>query len=250
MDFLTLFLCSTILHRKLYKRRIIVSSLLGSFFAVFQVINSVDAHLSVVLSLIVATIMCVLCYKENRPKMVIVDVLMYYFISATLGGIMSLVYSFFNRALSKVISTYTYEGAYNGARIFIVIGITSVVAMIFGRVLTTKKGETTVNITVKIGEKEFLITGLYDSGNLLTEPFSAKPVILVGEKSPLGAAIEKESDFVKRYIPYEDINGTGVVKGVVPKEIKINNCVVDCIVATVRNKDFNGYEALVPGSLL
>ena len=124
------------------------------------------------------------------------------------------------------------------------------IALIFGRILTAKKDESVGEVCVRIGREEFVLSGLSDSGNLLTEPFSGKPVILVSEKSQLGAAIEKEPDVVKRYIPYEDVSGTGMLKGVMPKEIKVNNCVVDCMVATVRNKDFNGYDALVPSSLL
>ena len=77
MDFLTLFLCKIILHRKLYKGRIIVASLLGALFAVVEVVYIANGWISIALSIIVSTTMCVICYKEATPKRALVNVLMY-----------------------------------------------------------------------------------------------------------------------------------------------------------------------------
>ena len=47
MDFLALFICSIVLHKKLSKNRIIIASILGAFFGVFDVAFEFNQVLSI-----------------------------------------------------------------------------------------------------------------------------------------------------------------------------------------------------------
>ncbi|MBR2025089.1 MAG: sigma-E processing peptidase SpoIIGA, partial [Clostridia bacterium] len=61
----------------------------------------------------------------------------------------------------------------------------------------------------------FKLNGLCDSGNLLKEPISGKNVILISKNTKLGQIIEKEQEIKKRYVPYNVVNGEGVLKGII-----------------------------------
>lgn len=250
MDFLSLFLCSMILHKRKNKLRFFLASLVGAIYGVTQVLCSIDGIINLLLCILIGVAMCLIAYKDKGIGRTLISVALYTFISATLGGIMSLVYSFFNRILADIINQYTYEGAYNGARTFIIIGITAIFAMVISRILTKKKDVKTVELKVTFCENEYKLQGLCDSGNLLTEPFSGKCVILVSENSKLGIEIKNTSDIRKRYIPYRDVNGEGVIMGICPSKIDINGRLVDAVVASSKNKDFGGYDALVPNAIL
>ena len=107
-----------------------------------------------------------------------------------------------------------------------------------------------VIIVITIKDKKFILKGLCDSGNLLTEPLTGKCVILVSEKTLIGSLINNESDLKKRYIPYHGVEKEGILKGIIPQKILVNECEKSAIIAPIENKSFEGYDALVPSSLI
>lgn len=250
MDFLALFLCSVVLHKKFQKVRILISSAIGALYGVFQQIFELNTALAIFVCILIAIIMCEITYKEKNIKHFMILLLMYLFVSATLGGIMSLLYSFFNRVLAKFILEYSYNQTYSTARTVIIFGITALVAVIFSKILSYRKNIQSVEVKFKIENESFVLSGLCDTGNMLKEPFSGKYVILVSKNSKIGKMIENLDEIKKRYIPYKDITGKGIIKGIFPKEIEIDGRKLDAMVATVNNQDFNGYDALIPGALM
>ena len=175
---------------------------------------------------------------------------MYWGVSAGLGGLMSLLYSVLNSVLYDFLKNYPQSSAYNGARFFIIASITAIISMVFSRIFTSKKDIKSVEITIEYAKENYKIIALCDSGNILTEPISGKPVIILSNSTKLGKIISENEDKNIRYIPYKDVCGKGIIKGVLPKKIIIEKNEVDAIIAPVDKKDFAGYEALVPISLI
>ena len=157
---------------------------------------------------------------------------------------------FLNKVLSAIITNYTVDATYSGARTFIIIGISIIVAVIFSKTVTNRKSIKSVIFYVEIDGNSFELEGLCDSGNLLKEPFSGRAVILVAENSKLGIAIKNQDEIKKRYIPFKNTSDSGVIKGIIPRKIVLNNSLVDAVLATTKNNSFNGYDALVPEALL
>ena len=249
MDFLGLFICSKIMQYKAAKGRILLASFLGAIYGVLSMILKLKFIFSFLLCVLIAVLMMIICFRENRLSRLISLTFMYVFISATLGGLMSVLYSFLNNVISTVSIENTYA-SYNGARIFIIIGLTSIVSIIFSRILIKGKNTEFVELTVRIKDHSYVLKGLCDSGNLLLEPFSGKCVILVSEDSALGKEILSYNDYKVKFIPFRDVSGEGVLKGISPNEIKVEGKVADAIIATTKNKNFNGYDALVPKTVL
>lgn len=249
MDFLGQFLCSMIMKHKILRIRLIVSSLIGATYGVFSMIVKINSLVNVLLCIFVAIVMILISFNEKHIINLCSLTLMYIFISATLGGIMSIIYVCLNKILRITISNDGYI-TYSGARIFIIIGLTCIAAIIFGRLFVNKKDVELVEITVKVNNKEHVLSGLCDSGNLLIEPFSGKKVILVSEESEIGKEILLFNEYKVKYIPFRDVSGEGILRGVLPKEIKVNGKHIDVIIATTKAKNFNGCDALVPKTIL
>ena len=253
MDFLALFITIKIMHKRLYKLRILISALIGSAYSVIEMITKVKSPmLEIGINIFVALIMCIICFKETKISRFIISYAMFWGVSALMGGFMSLIFSIFNKIFytyivnSKLIAT----NAYNGVR-FIVVALISILAsFIVTRIYNSKKAIKNVQIEIEFENNSYSLNGLCDSGNLLTEPLSGKSVILVSQSSMLGGEIKNHPDYKKRYIPYTSVNAKGILKGIIPKKIIINDSEVDAIVATSEENDFGGYEALVPISLI
>ena len=250
MDFLALFFTSALLHIKFKKTRIIVGSLFGAVYGLIQVFINMNLIIKLTVSTLIAIVMVTVSFQGLRLKRIFFVSLTYLFVSMTLGGIMTLLYTFFNSILAEFLNKYTNEETYNGARIFVIIALTAIAALIFSRILAKKKSVKAVKVEVFLDGEKFTLSGLCDTGNLLTEPFSGKCVVLVPDKSVMGKAIDEMNDLRKKYIPYKDITGTGMLKGVIPDKIFIDDNLVSAVVATSKSGDFSGYEALVPGALL
>lgn len=250
MDFLALFICSIILHRKSSKLRMVLASVLGAIFGVIEIIFSWSLILTAILSVIVSIVMCIVAFFEKNIKRFTFTVIMFWIVSMALGGVMSFLYSILNKALASVIENFSPIVTYNGARFFIIISITAIVGIMFSRIFVTKKDVKSIDVTVTIDKNEYKITALCDTGNMLTEPISAKPVILVCEGTEVGKRILEIDDHYKRYIPYSDASSTGMLKGYIPKKIYVGDNLVDAVVATIKKDKFAEFDGLVPMSLV
>ena len=250
MDFLSLFFSAKILHKKVKKLNLLVSSVIGAIFATTQIIYSLSVVVTISLCIVVAIIMVYIAFYDKSIYQLVISFAMYFFISASLGGIMSVMYSLLNKLLLYVGRDQTLKEKYSSARSFIIIGLTAIISTVLVRIFTSKKELRAVNLLVVYDGEEYKLCGLCDSGNLLTEPFSGRKVILVSESSPLGEKILSIDDIYKKYIPYKDATGNGLLKGIIPKCVTVNENKTDAVVATVKNKQFDGYDALVPSALL
>jgi len=249
MDFISLFITLTLLNRKIYKRRILFSAIIGGLYGVFDLLYPMKVIPSVIVNLTVSFIMCYVTYKEKSKKRFLSLYIVYWGVSLALAGFMSVLYSFLNKLLSRYIIDYSYNNVYNGARFFVISSFAIIITIIFGKLFAKEKNIVHTEIKVNIKDKEYLIEALCDSGNTLSDPLSGRAVILVSNKSELGKSVESIPDIHKRYIPYQATNAKGLLKGIIPDKIVINERSLDAIIAPVDNR-FAGYEGCVPYSLI
>ena len=167
MDFLSLFLCSILLHLKIRKWRIIISSLVGAFYAFLQMVVSIEGLATVFGSVAVALLMVMIAFSHKGTKQIMVVTAVYLFVSTALAGIMSLLYSVMNSALETFIKSYSYDKAYDTARLWIIISLTAIISVIFSKILVTKKDIKSAEISVTVKKQQYNLIGLSDSGNLL-----------------------------------------------------------------------------------
>ena len=250
MDFVSLFLPHKLLHKRLFKKRILFSSAIGGLYGVFSVLADLTSIISLLISVLVSFLMCFICFGNTKGKRFIGAYAVYWGVSVCLGGFMSLLYSFLNKVLADYIEKNSYTTAYNGARFFIILAISIMASLLLTRALNTERKIKEAEVKIEYGEKEFILSGLCDSGNLLVEPMSGKAVVLISNETVLGKEIEALSDIYKKYIPYDGIGGHGFVKGIKPKSIKINNEEKSAIIAPMKKSDFGGYEACIPMMLI
>lgn len=250
MDFLSLYLTAVGLRKKIYKLRIVFSAILGGIYGVLEFVLTFSPLFSSFLSVLISVLMCLIAYKDSGIIKFIFSLILFWGASASLGGIMSLLFNFLNQIFYRYLKEYSYSEVYSGARFFIIASLSVLIASVINKIIMNKKQIREADVEVQFKGETFQFKGLCDSGNLLKEPISGRDVILISSQSKLGKMIELEKDVYKRYIPYTVVNAEGVLKGVLPDVIIVNNNEVNAIVAPIENLNLNGLDAIIPTSLL
>ncbi len=250
MDFISMFITLMLLNKKIDKKKIMLSSIIGGIYGVFSVLYEINIYASLIINIAVSFIMCVINFSGNRLRKFLSMYIIFFGISAALAGFMSVFYSFLNKILKEYISDHSYVKVYNRARFFIISTLAMLVAIVFSRAFSKEKNIKSVVAEIGFNNGIHNVNLLCDSGNLLIDPLSGKKVILISKTTRLGKIIEQIEDIYKRYIPYNTSTGKGILKGIVPEYIKINNNEVSAVIAPVENKDFGGYEGCISTSLL
>lgn len=249
MDFLSLFITMKILHKRVYKSRIITSSALGGLYGVCEMLIQTSFVLSILVNVAVSVLMCLIAFKEKKIGKFTVELIMLWGCSATLGGTMSMLYVFLNKLMSDYIENYSYDAVFGGARFFIIASLSVIIALLFSKIFNQNTNVKEAEIKITFKNSIYTFKGLCDSGNVLKEPITGRSVILVSASSKIGKAISKESEMKKRYIPYVGVGSTGMLKGIIPQKIFINDFEKSAVVAPIENMNFAGYDALIPASL-
>ena len=96
MDLVSLFITASIVRRKIHKKRMLISSAIGGLYGVLEVILPLSPVISAILGILVSFLMCFIAYFEKSIKRFTAMYVIYWGVSASLGGFMSVLYSFLN----------------------------------------------------------------------------------------------------------------------------------------------------------
>ncbi len=277
VDFLVLLLTGSLFHLRRRAPRILAAAAIGGVYSVLSLLPDWPFLVALAVNVGVAALMCTVAYAPLSVGDFSKLVLTFYAVSVLLGGAIHALFS----ALADFFGTAGLGGVASGgtrALSFLVYAAVSFV-LIFGTSRLLAKRRDTHRVTVEISEegKSMRVQGIVDSGNLLRDPVSGKPVILVRRATvepilPCGVcdAFSRErqdkgkrelSDRAKRkmrVVVAGSIGGGSVLVGYLPDNIALfldekqkAKKSVDALVAIHDGdaKDFGGCGAIVPAAL-
>ena len=185
MDFLGLFLASKLLGRGVRLYRLALASVFGGLYACFALIFPIDSLLSV-FSFAVDAIACVIMafiaiFEKKMLRGVISYSLVFGAVSILLGGAMTALFYAFNRmGLDRILSGDNVQSDGISVYIFAIFAsISGFVALISGRFFKKKALRQNGILEIEYCKRRIKIACMCDSGNLLREPISQNPCILV-----------------------------------------------------------------------
>ncbi len=262
LNWFSLILTSRIMKYKSPAPRMLAAAALGALAGVCAVIF--PGTLSVALIEIASSfLMCAVAFKSSSLIVYIKLCCALFASGITLGGSLTLLYSFFNR------SGITFQNQSDlSTAVFILLsfGVT-VTALIFERVLASGKSRHSGKLTVEIDNKKTTVPCFCDSGNFLREPISGRPAIIIGAPLLKGLLCEdtltspepfSDIDFSVdrrrvRLIPASSVCGKGIMLGILPDRIILNDGSVrelDAIIAVDKSDDGAHRDfAIVPASI-
>lgn len=172
--------------------RILIGSLIGAIYSVFSYVSTWTVYSNMLLKLILSIIIVYIAFNPQNIKIMGKDLLLFYLTSFVFGGVaFALIYVIKPQEIlmrnGLFLGTYPLKTVFLGAIIaFAVIWATF-------KIVKTKisKKDMYCDAKIKFKGKEILVKTMIDTGNMLKEPISGNPVIIV-EHTVLYDIIPKE----------------------------------------------------------
>ncbi|MBE6596447.1 MAG: hypothetical protein E7641_02145 [Ruminococcaceae bacterium] len=272
MDFLCFFITSRILSRRLSTPRALIGAAIGGIYADLALFIPFGRILALAVDLAVCLLIsAVASYKKGRLRDLPLYTLVYLAVSMALGGFMTAIFNLLNRVDIPI-----EEDTSDGISVWLfalLAAISGIITLVGGRFFRRKSAEPISEIVVSYGGKSKRLCAMTDTGNLLREPISGKPCILVdaesispilpreivrAAKSGSGMRVtelRREDARNIRLIPIRTAGGEGSLVGVRAERIEMigkgGAREVDAIVALSDiGRTADGSEALIPSELL
>lgn len=275
MDGLCMILTGRLLHTKTSPLRVIPAAILGGIYAVLSLFPDLPRGISLAVDIAVCLAMCAIVFAEKQPgalRRYGKSVLIYVLLSMALGGVMTALYSLWNRLGIDSLLPREKEGL--GTWLFTLLALLGGgITLWGGRLFRRSAAVKTCTITVLMDEKTVLLQGIVDSGNLLKDPLDGRVVICAEQRkvaSLLSPSLqdalehpEKIGDLSEasdarrlRLIPADTATGGRLLAGFLPDKVVIRYTVggkerersADVVVAVVPA--LTDTDALVPAELI
>lgn len=192
MNYIILLATGLILKIKIKHIRLIIGSLLGAIYTIIGYIGILEIYSSFILKIILSIMIVYIAYYPQTLKKMWKELLFFYLTSFVFGGVaFSLIYIVKPQEIimknGLFLGTYPLKTVILGAIVAFVIIITAF------KIIKSKisKKDLICEITVEIEDKKISTNALIDTGNMLKEPITNTPVVVI-ERTLLYDVIPKE----------------------------------------------------------
>lgn len=260
--------------------RIILSSLIGSVYAVIVYLNILSIYSNIFAKIILSVVMVYVAFNAKNAKTLLKQILIFYLVSFIFGGCtFALIY--FIKPENVKMKNGVFVGVYP-LKVGLIAGaiafVTTQIAFKINKSKLNNKN-TFFNIQLYYKNQSITVKALLDSGNMLKDPISQAPVIIVERESLSEIIPEKVLDYIGniiggdetenkqdiqeylskiRMVPFMSLGKeNGMLVGIRLDKIKIETEDIDIqkenIIAGIYEKKFtkdNKYNALIGLNLL
>ena len=197
MNYIILFATATINKTEIHLIRIFSASLLGGIYAIVAYISDLEFYKTLTLKLLLSIAIIYIAFKPITMKKCLKQLLIFYLTSFTFGGT-AFALLYFIKPSEIFMQNGIYIGAYP-LKVAILGGIVGFITIVIAFKII--KGKMTsknmyCKIEIEIDGKKIESNAMIDTGNLLKEPISGNPVIIV------------ENEILQNILPNEILNNT------------------------------------------
>lgn len=269
MDFLTLYITAQLLHRSVKRLRLTLSAAIGGAYGVAACFMGGPLILRIAVNIAVSLLMCFIVFGKRS----LAPCALFYGAGCLLGGVMTAVFGIIDSIPGT--QTVFVDGAYRTVSGDIPLGwsvtvaaVIAVLTIVLGRYSRQRRQASEYRMTVVIAGHRAELTGICDSGNLLTEPMSGRPVVILTSDAmrrllpeeicrsilsddPISVS-ELPQQYTKsvRLIPSESVGGKKLLVGFVPDTVTVSGEEKNALIAVCpKMSGFMGCDALIPAVL-
>lgn len=203
MNYIILFATYVIIKPKVKhpQIRIILSSLIGSVYAVIVYLNILSIYSNIFAKIILSIIMVYVAFNPKNVKVLLKQILIFYLVSFIFGGCtFALIY--FIKPENVKMKNGVFVGVYP-LKVGLIAGaiafVTTQIAFKINKSKLNNKN-TFFNIQLYYKDQSITVKALLDSGNMLKDPISQAPVIIVERESLSKIIPEKVLDYIGNII--------------------------------------------------
>ena len=256
--------------------RTLISASIGSIYAIMYYIFQIGLYSNIIFKFVLSVIMIYVAFNPKEFKTLLKVLILFYLTSFVVGGA-SLSVIYLVNAQRINIQNGMIIGKYTMNTIFTGIIIAFIVIVIAFKIIKSKisKNDLFCDIRFKINNKEIKTKAMLDTGNLLKEPITNIPVVVVEHKllydvipneildnieNILGGDLEDISDEVKsdyisklKVIPFTSLGKqNGILLGIKADELIVEEMnsekKIDKVIIGIYNKELSKkrtYSALI-----
>ena len=266
MNLLTLMISATLLHRKINRLRAWLSAAAGGLWAVVALFSGVEGFWGLLCDGAVIFLMCAAVFASKKAtfwglfKCTVVGVLT----SMILGGVMTALYTLFNRVELPLGDTQENSGS---ILIFALIAALAGIATVQGgQFLGLSKKSKYVTVNANLFGKTVTLRALVDTGNHLREPISGRSVIVADKACILDALPPSLSTALKsphaekwladeqyatriRLVPTNTATGEQILPAILPDRLTLTDgketYPVDYLIAPAPMENASDFDAVI-----
>lgn len=180
MNYIILFTTAVVLKIKVNHIRLILASLLGAGYSIIAYMGIIKVYSSIILKIILSVLIIYIAFNPQNIKKMCKDLLLFYLVSFVFGGAaFALIYIIKPQNIlmknGLFLGTYTLKTVMLGAIVAFCI-IIGAFAIIKNKI---SKKDMFCEIEILINQKKIKTKAIIDTGNMLKEPITNVPVIVV-----------------------------------------------------------------------
>ena len=242
MNYIILFATGIIVKVKCKQLRLILSSLLGSIYAIMSYVSGIEMYMNQIIKIILSIVMIYIAFNPRNLKVLLKEIIIFYLTSFCFGGAAYYLLYYIKPVqinnINKILTgSYPIKIAILGGILgFIIINISF-------RIVKNRFNKNSIFYDIEIGldNKKCTLRAILDTGNMLTDPLTGVPVVIV-EKRIIESIISKDTlEYLLkiinnkklenipenlqtrcRFIPFSSIGKkNGMIIGIKPDYIKV-----------------------------
>lgn len=192
MDAIIIYATAIVLKVKIRHLRIIISSLIGAIYSVLSYISDLEIYNNLFLKIFLSIVMVYIAFSPQNIKTLMKQILIFYLTSFLFGGVaFALIYVI--KPQEILMKNGLFLGMYPLKTVFLGAIVATAILITAFKVVKSNitKKDMMCNVSIELKNKTVNIKTMIDTGNMLKEPISGLPVIVV-ENTALYELIPKE----------------------------------------------------------
>lgn len=184
MNYIIIYATAVVIKINIKQFRIILSSIMGAIYTIVMYLNIIPIYSNFLMKFILSLVMCYIAFYPQNFKKLCKDLIIFYLTSFVFGGCVFALMYFLKPQLVSI-KNGVFVGAYPIKVALIGSVISFILIQISFKIVKTKlsKKDILYEIEIIINNKFTKLKGLLDTGNLLKDPITGNPVIVVESKS-------------------------------------------------------------------
>ena len=192
MDAIIIYATAIVLKIKIRHLRIIISSFIGAIYSVLSYISDLEIYNNLFLKIFLSIVMVYIAFIPQNIKSLMKQILIFYLTSFLFGGVaFALIYVI--KPQEILMKDGLFLGMYPLKTVFLGAIIATAILITAFKVVKSNitKKDMMCNVSIELNDKKINIKTMIDTGNMLKEPISGLPVIVI-ENTALYDLIPKE----------------------------------------------------------
>lgn len=192
MNYIILYATALISKSIINHLRIFLASLIGALYVAVQYMSKINIYSNMIIKIVLSISIVYIAFNPQSVKKMCKQLVLFYLTTFTFGGVATyLIYVL--KPQNIMIKNGVYVGTYVLKVVFIGAILGTIILIISFKLTKNKmtKKDMICKIKLKLNGKETILKAIVDTGNMLKEPITGNPVVVV-EKMALYDLMPKE----------------------------------------------------------